>query len=159
MGSGTILNEVRTAAKMLKEDWNIDSDVWSVTSINEVYREAKDCERWSTLHPEQKERTPYITEVMESFEGPRVIATDYMQSHSEQLRRFVSGTFKVLGTDGFGRSDTRPKLREFFEVDSRYVVVNALSALLEEGKVEASLVAEAISKYGINPDKPNPTTV
>lgn len=159
MGSGTILNEVRTAAKILKEDWNVDSDVWSVTSANELFREAKDCERWNTLHPDQPARTPYITAALESYEGPRVIATDYIHSHSEQLRRFIPGTYKVLGTDGFGRSDTRPKLREFFEVDSRYVVVNALSALLEEGKVEASRVTEAIRKYGIDPDKPNPSSV
>jgi pyruvate dehydrogenase E1 component len=159
MGSGTILTEVRTAAKMLKEDWGIDSDVWSVPSVNEVYREAKDCERWNTLHPEQEPRVPYLTSVMAPHEGPRVIATDYIHAHCEQLRPFVEGTYRVLGTDGFGRSDTREKLREFFEVDSRYIVVNALSALMEEGKVEAATVSQAISKYGIDPEKPNPTTV
>ncbi len=159
MGSGSILNEVRTAARMLKDDWNIDADIWSVTSVNELFREAKDCERWNTLHPEATPKVPYLTQVMADYSGPRVIATDYIHAHSEQLRSFVSGTYRVLGTDGFGRSDTRPKLREFFEVDSRYVVVNALSALQEEGKVEAALVAEAISRYGIDPDKPNPSSV
>tara|TARA_B110000483_G_scaffold238557_1_gene315415 strand:+ start:32226 stop:34877 length:2652 start_codon:yes stop_codon:yes gene_type:complete len=159
MGSGTILTEVMTAAGMLKDDWNIESDIWSVTSVNEVYREAKDCERWNTLHPEEARKLPYITQLLSDREGPKVIATDYIHAYSEQLRNYVPGTFRVLGTDGFGRSDTRAKLREFFEVDSRYVVVSALTALVEDGKLDASIVSEAILKYGINPDKANPVTV
>ncbi len=159
MGSGTILTEVMAAAGMLKDDWNIESDIWSVTSVNEVYREAKDCERWNTLHPEEARKLPYITQLLSDREGPKVIATDYIHAHSEQLRNYVPGTFRVLGTDGFGRSDTRAKLREFFEVDSRYVVVSALTALVEDGNLDASIVSEAIVKYGINPDKANPVTV
>ena len=159
MGSGSILNEVRTAAAMLREDWGVESDVWSVTSVNEVFREAQDCQRWNTLHPEDSPKVPYITEILADAEGPKVIATDYIQAHSEQLRNFIPGTFKVLGTDGFGRSDTRAKLREFFEVDSRYVVISALCALAEEGKINTSVVSEAIKKYGIDPDKANPVSV
>ena len=159
MGSGTILNEVRKAAQMLRDDWGIESDIWSVTSVNELFREAVEVERWNTMHPGSKAKTSYLAASLAKASGPKVIATDYIRAHSEQLRRFIPGTYRVLGTDGFGRSDTRAKLREFFEVDSRYVTVNALSALVEEGKLDAKVVTEAIAKYGINPDKPNPLSV
>ncbi len=153
MGSGTILTEVRKAAGMLKEDWGIQSDVWSVTSVNELFREAAAADRWNMLHPDKKAKVPYLTKVLEKAEGPKVMATDYIRTHSEQLRKYVPGTFKVLGTDGFGRSDTRAKLRELFEVDARYVVIAALDALREEGKLDATVVKQAIDKYGIDADK------
>lgn len=154
MGSGTILTEVRKAATMLRDDWGVESDVWSVTSVNELARDASAADRWNMLHPDKKAQVPYLTKALEKAEGPKIMATDYIRAHSEQLRKYVPGTFKVLGTDGFGRSDTRAKLREFFEVDARYVVIAALDALREEGKLDAKQVKQAIEKYGIDADKP-----
>ena len=156
LGSGTILTETITAADLLRDDWGVESDIWSVTSVNELFREAKDVERWNTLHPTEKPKTAYITKELASKPAPNIYASDYIEGYGEQLRRFVPGTYVVLGTDGFGRSDTRAKLREFFEVDSRYIAVHALSALAEAGQLDYKRVAEAIAKYGINPDKPNP---
>lgn len=159
MGAGSILLEVEAAAKILKEDWNIDADIWSMTSINEVYREAKSVDRWNMLHPVDEPRTPWITERLSDRKGPKIIATDYLQAHNEMLRAFIPGTYTVLGTDGFGRSDTREKLRNHFEVDRHYVVLAALKSLADEGIIERSLVAEAIAKYGIDPEKADPMTL
>jgi len=159
MGGGSILLEVEKAAAMLKADWGVSADIWSMTSVNEVAREAKSAKRWNMFHPEETPRVPYITELLTDRPGPKVIATDYIQAYSEQLRAFVPGTYSVLGTDGFGRSDTREKLRDHFEVDSRYIVVAALSSLAQEDKVKPSLVLDAMKKYGIDPNKADPITL
>ena len=159
MGSGTILREVIAAADLLSNDWGVEADIWSVTSFNELTREAMDAERHNRLHPTADKRVPYIAQTLADSEGPFIAATDYMRNYADQIRQWVPGHYEVLGTDGFGRSDTRAQLRKHFEVNSYYVAVAALSALADEGKIPASKVAEAIEKYGINPDKPNPLYV
>ena len=159
MGAGSILLEVEAAARMLKADWNIDADVWSMTSINEVYREAKSVARWNMLHPAEQPRTAWITSRLEGRKGPKVIATDYLHAHNEMIRSFIPGTYTVLGTDGFGRSDTRAQLRNHFEVDSNYVVLAALKSLADEGTIDRSLVSDAIARYGIDPEKADPMSL
>ena len=159
MGSGTILREIEAAAEMLQDDWGVAADVWSITSANQLRRDGLACERWNMLHPQETPKVPYITEQLQGAEGPFIAATDYMKLYSDQLRPYIPGTFKVLGTDGFGRSDTRAKLRHFFEVNRYFIVIAALSALVEEGTIKADKVSEAIKKYGISPDKLDPTTV
>ncbi|MDY7577999.1 pyruvate dehydrogenase (acetyl-transferring), homodimeric type [Herbaspirillum sp. RTI4] len=160
MGSGTILREVIAAADLLRDDWKVDADVWSAPSFTLLARDGQDVERWNMLHPAGQSRTAYFTECIEKTEGPIVVSTDYMRTFAEQVRAFVpkNRSYKVLGTDGFGRSDTRAKLREFFEVNRYYVTVAALKSLADEGKIAASVVADAIAKYGIDPEKPNPVT-
>ena len=158
LGSGTILREVIAAAELLEKDFGVAADVWSVTSYNELRRQGIDCERWNTLHPESKPRVSYVEQCLDA-KIPVVSATDYIRSYSDQIRPFVKAHYKTLGTDGFGRSDTRKKLRGFFEVDRHYVAITALKALADEGTIPASEVNKAIKLYKINPDKPNPTTV
>ena len=158
LGSGTILREVIAAAELLEKDFNIASDIFSVTSFNELRREGIDCERWNTLHPESKQRVSYVEQCLDA-EVPVIAATDYIRSYADQIRPYVKAQYKTLGTDGFGRSDTRKKLRHFFEVDRFYVAVAALKALADEGKVDAKEVTRAIKLYKIDADKPNPTTV
>jgi pyruvate dehydrogenase E1 component len=158
LGSGTILREVIAAAELLEKDFGIGSDVWSVTSYNELRREGIDCERWNTLHPEAKPRVSYVEQCLDD-KTPVVAATDYIRAYSDQIRPFVKARYKTLGTDGFGRSDTRKKLRGFFEVDRHYVAIAALKALADEGTIPTSEVTKAIKLYQINPDKPNPVTV
>lgn len=158
MGAGSILREVEAAATLLKDDWKVNADVWSVTSVNELARDGQRTARWNLLHPEEAPKEAYLTQQLSSAEGPFIISTDYIKSYAEQLRAFVPGSYTVLGTDGFGRSDTRAKLRGFFEVDRYYVVVAALKALADQGAVEAAVVTKAIKKYGIDPDKTEPTT-
>ena len=163
MGSGTILREVIAAAELLEKDFGVASDIWSVTSFTELRRDGLDCERWNTLHPEAQPRVSYVEQCLAERSGPVIAATDYMRSFADQIRGLLpkkyQGHFKVLGTDGFGRSDTRKKLRRFFEVDRYYIAVAALKALADEGTINASEVSKAIKLYQINPDKPNPTTV
>jgi pyruvate dehydrogenase E1 component len=159
MGSGTILREVIFAAELLEKDFGVVSDTWSVTSFTELRRDGIDCERWNMLHPEDKPRASYVEQCMAGHEGPVIAATDYMRSFADQIRNFLPRHYKVLGTDGFGRSDTRKHLREFFEVDRFYIAVAALKALADEGTIKASEVTRAIALYNINPDKPNPVTV
>jgi len=159
LGGGTILREVIAAADLLANDWNIDSEIFSVTSFNELARDGLDVERYNMLHPEKTAKVPYITQILGNDDSPVVSSTDYMKTYSDQVREYVPATFVALGTDGFGRSDTRAKLREFFEVDRRYVTVAALYALAQDGKIEKSTVSEAIAKYSIDPNKPNPVTV
>ena len=158
MGSGSILREAIAAADLLEQDWGVGSDIWSVTSFTELRREGLDCERHNLLHPEKKAKVPYVTAKLEKTTGPIVATTDYMKLYSDQIRPFIpkGREFKVLGTDGFGRSDFRYKLREHFEVDRHFVVLSALKALADEGTVEKTLLAQAIKKYGINVDKANP---
>ena len=159
LGGGTILREVLAAAEMLSNDWNIDADIFSVTSFNELARDGLATERWNMLHPQETPRVPFITEVLGDDDSPVISSTDYMKSYSDQVREYVPANFVALGTDGFGRSDTREKLREFFEVDRRYVTIAALHALAMDGKIENSVVANAIQQYAVDPDKPDPTTV
>jgi pyruvate dehydrogenase E1 component len=144
------------AAVLLSEDWGVDADLWSVTSFNELTREAQDCERWNMLHPEATPRKPYVAQVLEGQQGPFVAATDYMKVYADQIRAWVPGTYRVLGTDGYGRSDTRAQLRKHFEVNRYYIAVAALKSLADEGTIPASDVAKALKKYGIDSDKTNP---
>ncbi|GAA4404954.1 pyruvate dehydrogenase (acetyl-transferring), homodimeric type [Quisquiliibacterium transsilvanicum] len=159
MGSGTILREVLAAAEMLEEDWGVAGDVWSITSFTELRRDGLDCDRWSLLHPGAKEiRTPWVTSMLEKTSGPVVASTDYMKAFADQVRAWIptGRSYRVLGTDGFGRSDFRYRLREHFEVDRRFVAVAALRALADEGALPMKKVAEAIRKYGIDPEKADP---
>jgi pyruvate dehydrogenase E1 component len=159
MGSGTILREVLEASELLKQDFDINSDVWSVTSVNELAREASDCTRWNQLHPMKKARKSYLETQLDGRKGPAVMATDYTRAFVGQLREHVPMPFTTLGTDGYGRSDTRANLRIFFEVNRYYVVVAALKALADAGDIEDKVVQQAIKKYNIDPEKPNPMTV
>lgn len=159
LGSGTILREVIAAADILIEEYGIISDIWSVTSFNELRREALETSRWNMLHPTEQPKQSYVRSCLEKREGPIVAATDYMKIFADQIREFVPGIYKVLGTDGFGRSDTREKLRQFFEVDRYYITVASLKVLAEDGRISSEKVVEAINKYGIDPDKPNPIKV
>ncbi|KAA0873998.1 pyruvate dehydrogenase (acetyl-transferring), homodimeric type [Nitrincola tapanii] len=159
LGCGSILREVREAALILRDEYGIESDVWSTTSINELRRDAQAVYRWNMLHPEDEPRASYLETCLQGHEGPVIASTDYMRLYADQLREYIPRRYKVLGTDGFGRSDSRAKLREFFEVNRYYVVLAALKALQEEGKIQASVVAKAMQKFNINPDKPAPWTV
>jgi pyruvate dehydrogenase E1 component len=159
LGSGSILREVEAAATLLADDFGIASDIWSVTSFMELRRDGLDADRWNMLHPTAAPKRAYVETCLEKAGGPVIAATDYMKLLADQIRPFVPGRYRVLGTDGFGRSDYRRKLRSFFEVDRFHVVVAALKALADEGTVPATLVADALRKYGINPDKPNPALV
>jgi pyruvate dehydrogenase E1 component len=161
LGSGTILREAIAAAEMLEKDWGVSGDVWSVTSFTELRRDGIDVERWNLLHPADKPRKSYVTEQLEKTAGPIVATTDYMRLFADQIRPYIprGRNYTVLGTDGFGRSDTRTKLREFFEVDRRYVVIAALRALADEGAVPVAKVSDAIRKYGIDAERRNPATV
>ncbi|NCO45700.1 MAG: pyruvate dehydrogenase (acetyl-transferring), homodimeric type, partial [Vibrio sp.] len=155
MSSGTIMNEVRKAAQILSDEYGVASDVYSVTSFNEVTRDGQACERYNMLHPEAQPQVPYIQTVMGS--EPAIAATDYMKNYAEQARAFIPAeSYKVLGTDGFGRSDSRENLRRHFEVNAGYVVVAALSELAKRGDVEKSVVVEAIKKFNIDTEKTNP---
>ncbi len=158
MGSGTILREVEAAAQMLADDWGVKSDVWSVTSFNELTREAQAIDRVNRFSTDTP-KVPYITQCLENAKGPIIVATDYMRNYAEQVRKYVPNRYEVLGTDGFGRSDSRAALRAFFEVDASYVVLASLKALVDEGEMNASVIAQAVEKYGINVNKPNPMTV
>ncbi|MDO3382690.1 pyruvate dehydrogenase (acetyl-transferring), homodimeric type [Gilvimarinus algae] len=159
MGCGTILNEVRAAAEILRNDFGVEADVWSVPSVNELTRDGQAATRWNLLHPTEAPRKAYITQQLEDKDGPFVIATDYMKNYAEQLRPYIPGTYTVLGTDGFGRSDSRKKLRHFFEVSREFVVIAALKSLADEGKIKADVVAKAIKQFGIDPEKADPLTV
>lgn len=159
MGSGVILREVIAAAELLEKDWGVAADIWSAPSFTELRREGLDCERWNMLNPDKPQRVSYVTQCLKDAQGPVIASTDYMKSFAEQIQRFVPSRFVALGTDGFGRSDSREALRDFFEVNRYYVVIAALKALSDEGKLPAAKVAEAIKKYKLNSNKPNPTTV
>jgi pyruvate dehydrogenase E1 component len=156
MGSGTILNEVRKAAQILSEDYNVSSDVYSVTSFNELAREGQEVVRWNMLNPEATTKTAHIGTVITKDAGPAIAATDYVKSYSDQVRAFIDTDYRCLGTDGFGRSDSRANLRTHFEVNAAYVVVASLYELAQRGEVEKSVVTEAIKRFNINTDKLNP---
>jgi pyruvate dehydrogenase E1 component len=160
LGSGTILREVIAGAELLEKDFGVAADIWSVTSFNQLRRDGLDAQRWNMLHPEAEPRVSHVEQCLKDRPGPVVAATDYMKIFADQIRAFLPGRgFLALGTDGFGRSDTRRQLRRFFEVDRHYVAVAAMKALADEEAVPRRKVTEAIRKYGIDPDKPNPVTV
>jgi pyruvate dehydrogenase E1 component len=159
LGSGTILREVEAAAEYLRENCDVDADVWSVTSYSELRREGIACERWNTRHPLEVQRTPYVSECFEGFAGPVIAASDYMRIVPEQIREWVPGAFRVLGTDGFGRSDSRRALREHFEVNRDNIVLATLKALADEGALKPVRVAKELVTLGLDPDKPNPVDV
>ncbi|HEX8757215.1 MAG TPA: pyruvate dehydrogenase (acetyl-transferring), homodimeric type, partial [Steroidobacteraceae bacterium] len=156
LGSGAILREVEAAATLLAEEHGVGSEIFSVTSFTELRREGLDAERWSMLHPEAQPRIPYLTRTLADGTGPVIAATDYLKALADGVRAYVPARYKVLGTDGFGRSDYRRRLRSFFEVDRAHVVVAALKALADERLLPAKKVTEAIVKYGIDPEGPNP---
>jgi pyruvate dehydrogenase E1 component len=156
MGAGTILNEVIAAAEILKDQFDVESDIWSLTSVNELVREGQSVDRWNLLHPTKKAKTAYITEQLGDCKAPVIASTDYMKAYSEQMRAYIEQPFYVLGTDGFGRSDSRAALRHFFEVDRNFVVISALKALADQGTIKAAVVEKAIKTLGIDPEKPNP---
>jgi pyruvate dehydrogenase E1 component len=158
LGSGTILNEVLAAADLLQADFGVAADVWSVTSFTELRREGIEAERWNMLHPGAEQRRAYVTRCLAGHDGPVVASTDYIRAFADQIRQWVPGRYRVLGTDGFGRSDFRAALRRFFEVDRHYVAVAALSELAAEGTVDPGRVSEAIERYEIDPEAPLPTT-
>ncbi len=159
MGSGTILREVIAAGDLLEQDFGVDADVWSAPSFTELRRDGLAAERWNRLHPEEAPRPSYVAQCLEGRQGPVVAASDYVKLFADQIRPLVDRHYVALGTDGYGRSDVRAKLRRFFEVDRFHVAVAALKALADEGVVPAARVSEAIRKYEINPDAPDPITV
>ena len=152
MGSGVILNEVIKGAELLKNDFGVDADIWSVPSFNLLHRDAIEVERYNRLHPLEEAKLPFVTRQLQGYEGPVIASTDYIRSFADRIRAYIPNDYHVLGTDGFGRSDSRANLRDFFEVDSRHVAVAALSALAEQGKVGKEVVQQAIEKYGIQTD-------
>ena len=160
MGSGAILREVEAAADLLQQDFGIASDVWSATSLTELRRDGLAAERWNLLHPAEEPRVPYVQQCLQGHEGPVVVATDYMKIVGDQIRPFINDRrFIALGTDGFGRSDTREALRTFFEVDRHFIVLAALKALADEGRIERSRMQDAIDRYRIDIGKRDPAAV
>jgi pyruvate dehydrogenase E1 component len=159
LGSGAILREAVAAAEQLEEDFGIAADVWSVTSFTELRRQGLQADRWNLLHPGSEPKRPYVGQVLEGHAGPVVAATDYIKTFPDQIRPFVDRPYLTLGTDGFGRSDTRPSLRGYFEVDRRYITLGALKVLADQGEVSPKKATEAIERYEIDPEKIDPATV
>jgi len=159
MGCGTILREVMAAADLLRDDFKVNADIWSATSYNELRRDGMSAERWSLLHPTKPRRKSYLETALEGHAGPVVAATDYMRSFADQVRSQIPRRFVVLGTDGFGRSDYRVKLRKFFEVNRYYVAVAALKSLADDREIKPEVVDQAIRKYGLDTERPDPWTV
>jgi pyruvate dehydrogenase E1 component len=158
MGSGVILREVIEAQKILEKDYGVSADVWSVTSFNELRKDALEADRWNRMNPDKPQKESHVQKMLKKAEGPIIASTDYMKSFAEQIAVFLPHKFVALGTDGFGRSDSRENLRHFFEVDRHYVVVATLKALSDEGKIKSSVVTDAIKKFKLDPNKPNPVT-
>jgi pyruvate dehydrogenase E1 component len=158
-GSGPLLGEAIAAANLLKEDWNIGSSVWSVTSFSELRKEAEAIDRWNLNHSEKKPKQNYIQKSLGKNNLPIVAVSDYMKMVSDQIRPYISGSYLSLGTDGFGRSETRESLRNFFEVDRYYIVLNAVRALTMSKNIDVSVMQSVMKKYKLDPEKPNPTTV
>ena len=159
MSAGTIMREVEAAAEILESDYGVAADIWSMTSVNELARDGQKVVRRNMMNPAEAPQIPYVTQCLAATEGPIIAATDYIRAHTNQIREFMPRSFTVLGTDGFGRSDTRARLREFFEVDRRYVVLAAMTALADEDAIPRSDLAKVMSDLGIDPSKPDPTTV
>src|SRR5208283_2172052 len=156
LGSGTIMYEVLKAQQILEEKYGVGADVWSVTSYKELYRDANDCERWNMLHPGEAAKVPYVTQMLKDAAGPFIAASDYMKVLPESLGKWVPGQLVSLGTDGFGRSESRVALRDFFEVDAKHIVLATLGALVREKKIGLDVMKKAIGDLGINPEKLNP---
>jgi pyruvate dehydrogenase E1 component len=156
LGSGAILNEAIKAQQILAEQYNVAADVWSVTSYQELYRDGHAAERWNRLHPGEKPRVPYVAQCLAGTEGVIVAASDYVKALPDAIDRWLPRPLTSLGTDGFGRSESRAALRDFFEVDARSIAYSALAALARDGAIEPAVVTKAITDLGINPDKPNP---
>jgi pyruvate dehydrogenase E1 component len=159
LGSGTIFREVIAAADLLQKDFGIGADLWSVTSFSELRREGLAKDRWNAMHPEEKPKISHVEECLRGRKGPVIAATDYVKLHADSIRAFLPARYRVLGTDGFGRSDTRARLRHFFEVNRYWIAVHALKALADEASVKPGVVSEAMKKYGLDAEKPNPVTV
>jgi len=157
LGSGTILREMISAAEILQNEYQIDSEIWSATSFNELRKNGLEVERYNLLNPDKKPKKSYVEECLSQTEGPILAASDYMRMHSDQIRPFVKKSFYSLGTDGFGRSDTRKNLRKFFEVDKEHIVTYGLSILAKEQLIASKYASEAIKKYKIDINKPMPT--
>ena len=156
LGSGAILNEVLKAQQILEEKYGVAADVWSVTSYQELYREGHAAERWNRMHPGEKPRVPYVTQCLAGTEGCIVAASDYVKALPDSIDRWTGRRVTSLGTDGFGRSEGRSALRDFFEVDAKHIVLATLGDLARDGKIESPVVQKAIKDLGINPEKPNP---
>src|SRR5205085_8004645 len=157
LGSGTMLGEVLAAASLLEDDWGVSADVWSVTSFTELRRDGIDVERWNMLHPTADSRRAYVSRCLS--DAPAIASSDFMRAFADQIRQWVPGPYRVLGTDGFGRSDSRRALRRFFEVDRHYVTIAALKELADAGQLDPARVAEAIERFEIDPEAPIPTSV
>jgi pyruvate dehydrogenase E1 component len=157
LGSGTILREIIAASEILSKDYGIDTDIWSVTSFNELRKNGMETERWNLLNPGKKNKKSYTEECLDKRDGPVIAASDYVRSFSDQIRPYTQKSFYSLGTDGFGRSDTRKNLRKFFEVDKEHIVAYTLSALAKEQLVASEVAEKAINKYNIDKDKAFPT--
>jgi pyruvate dehydrogenase E1 component len=156
LGSGTIMYEVLKAQQILEEKYGVAADVWSVTSYKQLYRDGNDCERWNMLHPTEAAKVPYVTQTLKDAPGPFIAASDYMKVLPESLGKWVPGQLVSLGTDGFGRSEARAALRDFFEVDAKHIVLATLTALVREKKIGTDMVKRAIQELAINPEKANP---
>lgn len=159
IGSGSIMREVIAASELLREEFGVDADIWAATSFNELAREGQSVDRWNLLHPNEEPKVSYVTQCLSGREGPVIAATDYMKNYADQIRAYVPNAYQVLGTDGFGRSDSRSKLRHFFEVDRYFVTIAALQSLVREGKLDAEVVESAITRFEIDRNKPDPIKV
>jgi pyruvate dehydrogenase E1 component len=159
LGSGPLLNEVIVAADLLTNDWGIDPGIWNVTSFTELRREAEEVERWNIMNPSKKQKQSHLENSLNKHQVPTIAVSDYVKMSSEQIAPYVSGAYYALGTDGFGRSDTRENLRQFFEVDRYYIVLTAVRALTIEGKLEMRVANDVIKKYNLDSNKPSPITV
>ena len=155
MGTGAIVREVIDAAMLLHDDFGVESDIWSILGVNQLHREGLLIEDWNRMHPQEPKKKSYVEQQLASFQGPVIISTDYVQAYCEQLRRFIDRPLTILGTDGYGRSDSRETLRRFFKVDKYHVVIAALKSLADMDKVPYKMVSEAIEKYGVNPEEPH----
>ena len=158
-GSGAIMQEAIKAAGILQEKYNVAADLWSVTSYKQLYRDGNACERWNMLHPTEPQRTPFVAAQLKDTEGPLVAATDYVKALPESISQWMPRPLIALGTDGFGRSESRAMLRDFFEVDAKHIVLATLTGLMREGRIEAAAVNQAVADLGINPEKPDPFAV
>jgi pyruvate dehydrogenase E1 component len=152
LGSGVIFREVEAAADLLRNDWGIESDLWSCPSFTELARDGREAERWSRLHPTEPSKVPHVANCLANQQGPVIAASDYNRAFADQIRPYIAAPYTVLGTDGFGRSDTRENLRRFFEVDRFHVTIAALKSLADSGQFDAAKVEVAIAKYGIDPE-------
>ena len=159
MGSGPLMGEALKAAELLKDDWDIDPGVWNVTSFSELRREAEEAERWNLMHPDENPKKSHLEICLSKNSVPTVAVSDYVKMVSEQISPYVPGPYYALGTDGFGRSETRDALRRFFEVDRYYIVLTAIRALVNENKIEMGMVEKVMEKYNLDPEKPSPINV